>query len=86
MVSGLNMSHHRTIDTNGKKHVRKLFVICVTQLTDGLLLKKLKHFEVTLNTFEFNFFFLLLSLLMQTMKFLAKCYCFNQYNLSIFIN
>ena len=50
MVSGLNMSHHGTINTNSKKHVRKLFVICVTQLTDGLLLKKLKYFEVMLNT------------------------------------
>ena len=86
MVPGLNMSHHGTINTNSKKHVRKMFVICVTQLTDGLLLKKLKYFEVMLNTFEFNFFFLLLSLLMKTMKFLVKCYCFNQNNLSIFIN
>ena len=51
MVSGLIMSHHGTMNTNSKKHVRKLFVICVTQLTDGLLLKKLKYFEVTLNTF-----------------------------------
>ena len=29
------------------------FVICTAQLADGLLLKKLKYFEVLLNIFEF---------------------------------
>ena len=37
-----------------KKHVRNSLVICTTQLAGGLLLKKLKHFEVMLNIFEFS--------------------------------
>ena len=36
-----------------EKHVRKSLVICATQLAGGLLLKKLKYFEVMLNIFEF---------------------------------
>ena len=32
---------------------KKIFVICVTQFAGGLLLKKLKHFEVVRNIFEF---------------------------------
>ena len=35
-------------------HVRKSLVICATQLAAGLLLKKLKYFEVMLNIFEFS--------------------------------
>ena len=34
-----------------EQHVRKSLVIYATQLIGGLLLKKLKHFEVMLNTF-----------------------------------
>ena len=36
------------------KNVRKSLVICATQLAGCLLLKKLKHFEVMLNIFEFS--------------------------------
>ena len=36
-----------------ESHVRKSLVICATQLERGLLLKKLKYFEVMLNIFEF---------------------------------
>ena len=32
----------------------KSLVICGTQLAGGLLLKKLKYFEVMLNIFEFS--------------------------------
>ena len=34
--------------------MRKSRVICAAQLADGLLLKKLKHFKVTLKIFEFS--------------------------------
>ena len=34
--------------------MRKSRVICAAQLVDGLLLKKLKHFKVTLKIFEFS--------------------------------
>ena len=37
----------------GAQHLRKSLVICVTPLAGGLLLKKLKYFEVMLNIFEF---------------------------------
>ena len=36
-----------------EQHVRKSIAICATQLAGGLLLKKLKYFEVMLNIFEF---------------------------------
>ena len=36
-----------------EKHIRKPLVICTTQHAGGLLLKKLKYFEVMLNIFEF---------------------------------
>ena len=35
-------------------HVRKSLVTCATQLAGGLLLKRLKYFEVMLNIFEFS--------------------------------
>ena len=37
-----------------EEHVRKSLVICATQLAGGLLLKKLKYFEVMWNIFEFS--------------------------------
>ena len=36
------------------EHVRKSLATCATQLAGGLLLKKLKYFEVMLNNFEFS--------------------------------
>ena len=36
-----------------EQHVRKSLVICATQLAGGLLLKKVKYFEVMVNIFEF---------------------------------
>ena len=33
---------------------KKTKVTCATQFAGGLLLKKLKHFEVMLNIFEFS--------------------------------
>ena len=44
---------HRTIIRTGIT-CKKPLVICVTQLAGGLLLKKLKCFEVMLNIFEFS--------------------------------
>ena len=37
-----------------RNNVRKPLVICKTQLAGGLLFKKLKYFEIMLNTFEFS--------------------------------
>ena len=37
-----------------EQHVRKSIAICATQLAGGLLLKRLKYFEVMLNIFEFT--------------------------------
>ena len=37
-----------------EQHVRQSFVIFAIQFAGGLLLKKLKHFEVVLNIFEFT--------------------------------
>ena len=37
-----------------EQHVRKSLAICVTQLEGGLLLKRLKYFEVKLNIFELS--------------------------------
>ena len=37
-----------------EQHIRKSLVICATHLTGGLLLKKLKYFEVMLNILEFS--------------------------------
>ena len=44
---------HGTIIPTGIA-LRKSLVICATQLSSGLLLKKLKYFEVMLNNFEFS--------------------------------
>ena len=40
--------------TEQESHVRKSFVICVTQLARGLLLNILQYFGVMLNIFEFS--------------------------------
>ena len=46
----LNNTHHRTIIKQGR-HVRKSLAICATQLAGGVLLKKIKHFEILVNIF-----------------------------------
>ena len=45
--------HHGTIIRTGIT-CKKTLVICANQLAGGLLLKKLKYFEVMLNIFEFS--------------------------------
>ena len=47
------VSNHGTIIRTGIT-CKKTLVICATQLAGGLLLKKLKYFEVMLNIFEFS--------------------------------
>ena len=49
-MSIADFNHRTKIRT--RKHVRKSLVTCKSQLGGGLLLKKLKYFEVMLKFFE----------------------------------
>ena len=38
-----------------QKHMRKSLVLCETQLTGSILLKKLKYFDVMLHIFQISY-------------------------------